>query len=102
MKGSLLLTNSLNVISKAGFMISTLVFYISLIILLRKQFASDPLRLNGSLVFGFFISVQNWLYWQLIANFVLSYICSLLLYLQHIILVNMKLDISNRITFQDN
>ena len=36
------------------------------------------------------------------ANFVFPYICSFLLYLQHMMLVNMKLDISwcNRITFQ--
>ena len=38
----------------------------------------------------------------IIANFVLPYICSFLPYLQHMMLVNMQLDISgyNRITFQ--
>ena len=38
----------------------------------------------------------------IIVNFVLRYICSFLLYLQHMVLVNMKIDISgfNSITFQ--
>ena len=38
----------------------------------------------------------------IIVNFVFSYICSFLLYLKHIILVNVKLDTcgDKRITFQ--
>ena len=40
---------------------------------------------------------------NIIANFVFLYICYFLLYLHHMILVNMKLDINGdtRITFQD-
>ena len=39
---------------------------------------------------------------DIIANFVFSYICSFFLYLQRMMLVNMKLDINGckRITFQ--
>ena len=41
---------------------------------------------------------------DIIANFVFTYICSFLLYIQHMMLVNVKLDISGnfRITFQDH
>ena len=51
--------------------------------------------------FGFFTNGQNWQYWHYCQLCIPIY-CSFLLYLQHMVLVNMKLDISgcSRITFQ--
>ena len=45
--------------------------------------------LQSSNTFGFFTNAKIWQYW-LITNFVFPFICNILLYLQHMKLVNMK------------